>query len=118
MDFKDYIKKYNIDITKKDIVFDLANLVLEARLYAGISQKELAERIGTKQSNISRAEGATVEPSVSFLDKVAEAVGTRLLLPKFEFMIPKTTVNLSQSYSNVSTSLASTYYPNLVKKHV
>ncbi|KXS46434.1 MAG: helix-turn-helix domain-containing protein, partial [Halanaerobium sp. T82-1] len=42
------------------------------------TQKELADRIGTKQSAISRLENDDYNPSVEFLDKVAHALGKKL----------------------------------------
>ena len=87
MNYKQYLQKNNIDTTKKDVVFELSNLILEARIFAGISQAELARRIGTQQPSIARAENGELEPSVSFLEKVAKAVDTTLVPPKFGFML-------------------------------
>ena len=42
------------------------------------SVKELAEKIGTKQSVISRLESGRANPSVAFLKKLAEALHSRL----------------------------------------
>jgi transcriptional regulator with XRE-family HTH domain len=43
-----------------------------------ITQKELAELIGTKQSNISRFESGNYNPTIEFLNKMAHAVGKQL----------------------------------------
>jgi transcriptional regulator with XRE-family HTH domain len=43
--------------------------------------------MGTRQSSIARAESGKIEPSISFLEKVAKAVGTELIYPKFKFML-------------------------------
>lgn len=85
MNTKELAKKYNVDLNKRDIVFELSHLITVARSYAGISQLELAKRIGTKQPGIARAESGEVEPSVTFLDKIARAVGAELTLPHFSF---------------------------------
>lgn len=54
----------------------VAQLIYEARTKAGLSQAELAERIGTKQSVISRLEDADYEGhSLSILQRIAAAVG-------------------------------------------
>lgn len=86
MDYKDYIKENKIDTSKGDVVYELSNLITEARLYAGISQAELAKRIGTHQPSIARAEKGEVVPSVEFLYKIAKAIGAELILPRFNFM--------------------------------
>ena len=58
--------------------FKLAALLMERRLQQQLTQKELAERVGTKQSAISRLESGTYNPSWSFLYKVADALNARL----------------------------------------
>jgi len=57
---------------------DLARQVLHLRLENGWTQKELAERAGTKQANISRLENAKLNPSVEMLQRVAYALGAEL----------------------------------------
>lgn len=86
MNYKDYIKKNKIDTSKEDVVYELSNLITEARLHAGISQAELAKRIGTHQPSIARAESGEVVPSVEFLYKIAKAISAELILPRFSFM--------------------------------
>lgn len=88
MNHKEYLQKNNIKIdeTKDDLAFELSNLVTHARLYAGISQAELAKRIGTKQPSIARVENGNVYPSMGFLEKIAKAVNTYLIPPRFAFM--------------------------------
>jgi ribosome-binding protein aMBF1 (putative translation factor) len=54
----------------------VAQLICQARNKAGLSQAELAERIGTKQSVISRLEDADYEGhSLSMLQRIAAALG-------------------------------------------
>ena len=54
----------------------VAQLIYEARNKAGLSQAELAERIGPKQSVISRLEDADYEGhSLSMLQRIAAALG-------------------------------------------
>jgi transcriptional regulator with XRE-family HTH domain len=87
MDYKEYAQKNNIDLSKPDLAFELGNLISEARMFAGISQADLAKRMSTTQSSVSRAENGDVEPSLDFLERVAKAVGTTLVYPKFAFML-------------------------------
>ncbi len=50
------------------------------RTRAGLTQKQVAERVGTTQSVISRLESGGQEPSLRFLRKVVEAIGGKLEL--------------------------------------
>lgn len=43
-----------------------------------LSQRKLAELVGTKQSAISRLESGLYNPSLGFLQKVAKALGTKV----------------------------------------
>ncbi len=58
--------------------FAVIEAVLKARKEKGMTQKQLAARIGTKQSVISRLEAGRANPSVSFLAKLAHALDTHL----------------------------------------
>ena len=58
--------------------FAVIEIVIKKRIEKGLSQKELAQRIGTKQSAISRLESGTYNPSLSFLQKVGEALDVKL----------------------------------------
>ncbi len=80
---------------KKDLAFQVALHLEEARLVKGYTQKELARKAGTKQSNIARAERGLHLPSLSFLKRIAEAFETYLIPPKFAFMeIPNVKVEI------------------------
>lgn len=52
--------------------------ILKARKEQNITQAELAKRVGTQKSNISRLESGNHNPSLDFLSKVAESLGKRL----------------------------------------
>jgi ribosome-binding protein aMBF1 (putative translation factor) len=58
--------------------FELASQIIDARLKKGLSQAELAEKIGTKQSAIARLESVDYNPSIKMLKRVAQATETRL----------------------------------------
>jgi transcriptional regulator with XRE-family HTH domain len=61
-------------------LMDLADEILELRLERGWSQAELADRVGTKQANISRIESGLGNPTFKFLQKLAAAFGTELAI--------------------------------------
>lgn len=54
---------------------ELGRLVYELRTRAGLTQAELAERMGTTQAAISRLEEGGGTPRLDTLTKLAEAVG-------------------------------------------
>jgi ribosome-binding protein aMBF1 (putative translation factor) len=60
--------------------FAIAEAIIRKRLEQGITQAELAKRIGTRQSAISRLESGNYNPSIGFLDKVAKALNLNLMI--------------------------------------
>lgn len=69
-----------------DLAYEIAQMVIEARLIKGLTQEELAEKVGTHQSSIARLEAGNTLPSLSFLEKIADSLGTILIAPRFGFM--------------------------------
>ena len=59
---------------------DLAKLVIRVRTVEGLSQQELARRMGTTKAAISRLESGRHRPTVETLRRLAEALGGRLTL--------------------------------------
>jgi len=55
--------------------FDMINKLLKMRVAAGLTQDELARRMGTKKSNICRLEKGNTNPSWKTLKKYAHACG-------------------------------------------
>ena len=58
-----------------DLAFQIGREIERIRMRHKLSQGELAEIIGTKQSGISRLERGDALPSVSTLKKIAEKLG-------------------------------------------
>lgn len=56
----------------------LMMMVLRARNEEQLTQSELAERTGLRQSNISRIEKGQSMPSIATLAKIAQGLGKRL----------------------------------------
>ena len=59
---------------------EFRELVYRLRTEAGLTQKELAGRMGTTQSAIARIEGGGTRPSLETLEKLAVAVGQDLVV--------------------------------------
>lgn len=66
--------QYEKDAPKYQLISEL----IAARHKAGLTQKELANKVGTRQASISRLEGGNINPSLGFLEKVATAIGAKL----------------------------------------
>lgn len=71
-------EKINYAYEKLGQEFTMIEMIMKKRIEKGLSQKELAQKIGTKQSAISRLESGTYNPSISFLQKVSEALDAKL----------------------------------------
>lgn len=64
---------------------DVIRAIVDARSSQNLTQKELAERTGINQADISKLENGTRNPSVNLLKRLAEGMGMVL---KIEF-VPK-----------------------------
>jgi ribosome-binding protein aMBF1 (putative translation factor) len=63
----------------------IAHKLKELRQAAGLSQAQLAKRIGTKAPGVARMESGRFAPRIGALHKVASALGVRL---RIEFVAP------------------------------
>lgn len=60
------------------VEYQLIRLFIKARKEKNLTQSELAEKVGTKQSNISRLESGDYNPSLDFIEKVAAALDKKI----------------------------------------
>lgn len=87
--YKDYLKEQLQDENFKkewdalDPEFAIIQAMIDARKSAGLTQKELAEKTGIAQGDISRLETGSANPSLKTLQRLAEGMGMRL---KLEFV--------------------------------
>jgi len=63
--------------------FEISAELLRARLRAGLSQAELAERMSTSQSTIARLESGQALPSTKTLLRFAQATGSKIQVRLF-----------------------------------
>src|SRR4051812_41342802 len=85
-DFAEYLQwqldtdpKLAAAVAREDLNARVAMAIYDARTSAGLTQAQLAKRIGTQQSVIARLENADYRGhSLVMLQKVAEATGRRL----------------------------------------
>jgi transcriptional regulator with XRE-family HTH domain len=72
--------KYRKVYEALDEEFALASAVIDVRNRAGLTQEELARKMGTTQPVVARLESGRARPSMRTLDRLAEATGSRLLI--------------------------------------
>ncbi len=83
-DFDVYLKEQMKDPAFKkewdasELEYQLMMMVLKARNEQHLTQSELAERTGIRQSNISRIEKGQALPSITTLSKIAHGLGKQL----------------------------------------
>lgn len=58
--------------------YELISAVIRKRIERKMTQAELAKKMGTKQSVISRLESGNANPTLSFMREVATALGSEL----------------------------------------
>ena len=58
--------------------YTVISQLISARIKSNMTQKEVAEKIGTKQSAIARLESGSTNPSLEFLQKIAQVMGYKL----------------------------------------
>jgi len=78
---KEFRKEYEAIQPEMDVI----RAIVDARTSQNLTQKELAERTGINQADISKLENGTRNPSVNLLKRLAEGMGMAL---KIEF-VPK-----------------------------
>ncbi|MEE3469492.1 MAG: helix-turn-helix transcriptional regulator [Butyrivibrio hungatei] len=89
--YKDYKKKalQNPEVKKEyDALapeYDIIQAMIDARKSQNLTQKELSDRTGITQADISRIEKGTRNPSLEMLKRLALGLGMQL---KVEFIKP------------------------------
>lgn len=84
LDFDKFLKEFlkdqevKTEFDRLQPEFQMIDALIKARTKRGYTQKHLAQKIGTKQSVISRLETGKANPSLSFLKKLADALDSRL----------------------------------------
>lgn len=68
---------YREEYERLDPEFELARALIEARAGAGLTQAEVALRMGTTQSVIARLESGRVQSTTATLQRLARATCTR-----------------------------------------
>jgi len=85
-ELKNKIAESNPDVVKRvsdDFAYQIGKEVMSARIIRGYTQVQLAKMVGTKQSSIARLESGMFAATIPFLKRIAKALKTDLILPKF-----------------------------------
>ena len=85
-DLKRYIEKqmkdpaFRAEYEASEMEYQLTRSLIAARTASNMTQKELADRSGVRQSNISRIESGSCSPTVATLQALAEGLGKKLII--------------------------------------
>ena len=74
LDWENYEKDLDLDFTLKE----MAARITELRLVSGLSRTEFAEKVGIKPAHLSRLVSGHHNPSILFLEEMAQKVGAHL----------------------------------------
>ncbi len=105
MDFNQYLKKsldedYELkkEFNMLQPQYEIMEKLVKARAQANLTQKEMAKRCGVKQSNISRLESGKANPTIKFLQRVADSIDCDLVVefrkrePEIETCVDETLI--------------------------
>lgn len=83
-DFKNYLARqmedpaFAAEYEAQRPEYEAIRAVIAARLACNMTQKELAEKTGIRQSNISRIENGSASPTIDTLARIAAGLGKQL----------------------------------------
>ena len=90
IDYRDNALKNDPELKKEyDALvpeYDIIQALIDARKTQNITQRELSEKTGITQADISRIENGTRNPSLEMLKRLAKGLGLQL---KVEFVNPR-----------------------------
>lgn len=84
LDFNVFLKKqlndskFKAEWDRQQPEFAMIQAMIDIRRKKDLSQKQLAKKLGTTQSAISRLEKGNISPTVDFLQKLADALDSKL----------------------------------------
>ena len=83
-DFKNYLAQqmedpaFAAEYEAQRPEYEAIRAVIAARLACNMTQKELAEKTGIRQSNISRIKNGSASPTIDTLARIAAGLGKQL----------------------------------------
>ncbi len=91
---------------KHEVALAIADLVILHRTRTGLTQEDLAFRMGTSVSAISRLESGFHLPSLETLRKLAAALGGKVKIDIVDIPAPKTSVRSRAALAKVAKRAA------------
>lgn len=85
-DFKNYLDEqlkddeFREEYEKLEPEFSIIQAVIDARKTANLTQKELSEKTGIAQSDISKLENGNSNPTLAMLKRLADGMGMTIKL--------------------------------------
>lgn len=111
MDFEQYLKnELENDIALQNEFnalqpeYEIIRKLIETRIKYGLTQKELAKKCGIKQSNISRLESGKANPTIKFLQKIAQALDADLFIEFRKKASSSETVSVQETPASTTTT--------------
>jgi len=89
IDFQEFFESrlkdpvFRTEWNKVEPQYQLERAIIKARIERGMTQSELAKKVGTTQAVISRIESTNTNPTINMVNKIAKAFGKKL---KIEFV--------------------------------
>jgi transcriptional regulator with XRE-family HTH domain len=71
---------YRVEYEALEMEFSIIQAMIDARKNTGLTQKELAERSGIAQGDISKLENGNANPSLRTLKRLAKGMGMKVRL--------------------------------------
>lgn len=87
--FKDYLNQqlqdpeFRKEYESLELEYAIKQAIIDARKASGMTQKQLAEKTGISQGDISKLENGSTNPSVKMLQRLAAGMGMQV---KIEFI--------------------------------
>jgi transcriptional regulator with XRE-family HTH domain len=74
--FKDWQEqqRQDADFVAESLELEAGYQIARLRILRGLTQAQLAEMVGTRQPSIARLENGSSVPSLSFLERIADAL--------------------------------------------
>lgn len=84
LDFQDWLDqqlknpKFRLEYEKTQVEFAPIRAILSARMEKGMTQAQIAKKMGTTQSSIARVESGRSHPTIPYLQRLADALDMKL----------------------------------------
>lgn len=77
---KEFLKDpaFRLEYAKSEVEFAPIRAILDARMKKGMTQAQIAKKMGTTQSSIARVESGRSNPTIPYMQRLADALDMRL----------------------------------------